>query len=171
MLIYDWSIDEATYMDASVETMMRWLSPGVTLDSMNPYGTMETLPFSLDSPFWRGGASLMGIFTTDHRLSLPSGQPMEATLTTTDGQRQGRVLIKGVRPHIDTPQATVAVAARERLGDSVTFPTLEAMEDTGVCSCHVSGNVARAKIVVPSGADWSLCSGLETVIGGRRGKR
>jgi len=171
VIVYDWSIDEAAYMDVDVETMLRWLSPGVTLDSMNSYGTLDTLPFSLDSPFWKGGASLMGIFGTDHRLSLPSGAPMEATLTTTDGQRQGRVLIKGIRPHIDTSAATVAVAARERLGDNVTFSPLEAMEETGVCSNHVSGNIARAKIVVPSGSEWSLCSGLETMIAGKRGKR
>lgn len=172
LLIYDWSLDEATYADVSVEALVQWLSPGVTLDTINGYGTLDTLPFSLDSPFWRGGAAIMGVFGTDHKLALQTGSPMQATITTTDGQTNGRVLITGVRPAIDTAAATVGVAVRERQGDAVSFGALEAMEDTGVCPAFASGNLVRARVVVPSGATWSgPLSGLETVIPGKMGKR
>lgn len=171
LLIYDWSLDEATYAEVSVEALVQWLSPGVTLDTMNGYGTLDTLPFSLDSPFWRGGASIMGVFGTDHKLALQSGSPMAATITTTDGQTKGRVLITGIRPAIDTAAATVAIAARERQGDAVSFGTAEGMEDTGVCPAHASGHLARAQLVVPSGSSWTVCSGLETLVAGRRGRR
>ncbi len=163
LLIYDWSLDEATFADISVNALVQWLSPGVTLDTMNGYGNMETLPFSLDSPFWRGGSQLLGLFGADDALSLLSGSNMQATLITADGQAAGRQLIKGTRPLIDTTLTTVAVDMREADGDAVAFPAQEAMEDTGICPAHQSGNIARARLIVPAGATWSLAKGIETV--------
>lgn len=162
MMIYDWSLDEATYVDISVEALIHWLSPGVNLDSLDPYGALDDLVFSLDSPFWKGGASLFGIFGTDNTLSLQSGTPMAATITTADGQSKGRVLIGGTRPHVDAPNVTMAIAARERFSDSVTFGTAELMEDTGVCPAHASGNIIRARISIPA-ESWTLAQGIETI--------
>lgn len=163
LLIYDWSLDEATYADLSVETLVQWLSPGVTIDTMNSYGSMETLPFSLDSPFWRGGSQIMGLFLSDHKLSLQSGANMAAAITTADGQRPGRMLIKGVRPHVDASAVTASIAVRERDADPVVFGNAEILEDTGVCPAHVSGNIARARLQIPAAALWTAAKGLETL--------
>lgn len=162
LLIYDWSLDEATFADLTVETLVQWLSPGVTMDTMDSYGTLDELPFSLDSPFWRGGSQVMGLFGTDHRLSLLAGASMAATIVTADGQRDFRALIKGIRPAIDTSAATMALAMRERDADGVSFGPAEAMEDTGVCPQFKSGNIARAKLIVPAGAIWTAAKGLTT---------
>lgn len=170
MLIYDWSLDEATYAEISIEALTQWLSPGVTLDTMNSYGTLDTLAFSLDSPFWKGGSAALGVFGTDHKLSLFSGTNTEATITTGDGQTDARVLVKGTRPTVDTSGALVAISARERLGDTVTFNTAEAMEDTGICPAHASGNIFRARVTIPAGLNWTNAQGIDTVLG-KRGKR
>lgn len=166
LLIVDWSLDEATFADLSVEMLVQWLSPGIDLDSMNPYGTMETLPFSLDAPFWKGGASLFGMFGSDHSLSLQSGTPMAARITTADGQGKGRVFVSGTRPNVDASGVSVAISARERFADSVVFNTAETMEDTGVCPAHASGNLIRAQITIPA-QSWTLAQGLETIAGGQ----
>lgn len=149
LLIYDWSLDEATYADLSIEALMQWLSPGVSLDALDPYGALDALQFSLDSPFWKGGASLFGLFGTDLTLSLQSGTPMVATLTTADGQGKGRLLVTGTRPHVDASGVTVAIAARERVADSVSFNAAESMEDTGICPAWASGNIVRGEITIP----------------------
>lgn len=162
LLIYDWSLDEATYADLTVEALVRWLSPGVDLDSMNSYGTLDTLPFSLDSPFWRGGAGLFGIFGTDHTLSLQAGTPIAATIVTSDGKKQGRRLITGTIPAIDASGVTVEIAARENVTQSVSFNTAESMEDTGVVPAHASGNLFRARINIPA-TTWTLAQGIETI--------
>lgn len=170
LLIYDWSLDEASFADLSAETLVQWLSPGVTLDTMDSYGTLDALPFSLDSPFWRGGAQVMGLFGTDHRLSLLAGASMAATIVTADGQSDFRALIKGLRPAVDTSQATMALSMRERDADAVLFGAAEAMEDTGVCPQFKSGNIARAKLIIPAGATWTAAKGIATEAT-RQGKR
>jgi len=171
LLIYDWSIDEATTADLTVEALVQWLSPGVTLDTMNDYGTLDELPFSLDSPFWRGGSAIMGLFGADHKLALMAGPAMQATFETADGMGDRRVLVTGTKPVIDTASCTVALAARERDGDTVVYATAESLENTGVCPAHVSGNLVRAKITVPAGASWRQAQGLVTLVPGTRGKR
>jgi len=163
MLLYDWTIDEAAVADIDVVAMSKWLTQGVSLDSMDAYGTMDTLPFSLDSPFWKGGAPILSIVGTDSKLAYLSGPNMAATFITADGQVDGqRHLIQSVRPHIDATDLTVEIAARERDGDVIAYADPETMEDTGRVPCWVSGNYFRARVIVPSGSSWTFAKGLDT---------
>lgn len=170
ILLYDWTIDEATYANVDVEELSQWLSLGVTLDAMNDYGTLDDLPYSLDSPFWRGGRQLLGLFGTDHKLAYLQGNNLQAQIETTDGSVGQRVLITGLRPQADTTTAITALAMTERDGDVPAFTPYEAQEDTGVCPQWQSGNLARARIQIPAAANWTFLKGLETVTK-RAGKR
>ena len=167
VLIYDRSLDEATIADISVEALASWITSGVTLDTMNSFGTLDALPYSLDSPFWKAGSSLIGIFGSDHKLAHLQGTPLAATFTTADGQTTQRMLVSGTRPYVDATGAQVAIAMRERDADqssgSVAFPAYEAMEDTGIVPAWASGNIARAKINIPAGEEWTSMKGIETV--------
>lgn len=170
MLIYDWSIDEATIADVPIDSMAQWLTQGMTLDDLGTIATLDELPFSLDSPVWRGGAGLMGVFSTSNTLSHFAGPAMEAVIESSDGQGEGRTFVRGTRPAIDTSNVTVAIAARERDADTVTFGADEAMETTGVCPAHISGNLIRARVTVAEAAVWTLAKGIATDVG-RQGKR
>lgn len=167
VVIYDWTLDEATIADLNIESMVGWITQAVTLDGLNAYGTLDALPFSLDSPFWKGGANIFGVFTTDHKLSFMEGPNLPAYWITADGQSQVRQMLTGTRPAIDSAAATVSLAMRERDADSVIWDTAEAMEDTGVCPAHISGNIARARVDVPGAAFWTVAKGLETMARGR----
>jgi len=165
VLIYDWSIDEAAIAEFSVQALASWLTAGVTLDGMNTYGTLDTLPVSLDSPFWKGGAPLVGIINSDNKLAHFEGTNLEARFVTADGQRDGRrTLVEGIRPHVDTRSVTVEVAAREGDGDTVSFNASESMEDTGIVPAWASGNLARARIKIAAGANWTYAKGMSTEI-------
>lgn len=161
MVIYDWTLDEATFADITAESLIKWLSPGVTLDTMGVYGNLDTLPFSLDSPFWKGGAAVLGLFGSDHSLSLLSGTPMAAQFMTGDGQGKGRAKLRWTTPKVDASGVTVAIAGRERQSDAVTFGPSEAMEETGDVPANVSGNLFRAKINIPA-QTWSQLEGIDS---------
>lgn len=171
IILYDWALEEATIADVPVMAMSQWLTQGVSLDQLGQYADLDHLPFSLDSPVWRGGVGLLGLFGPDNTLSYLNGSPMAAQFITSDGQRLGRTFITGTRPSIDTRKVTVAIAAREADGDPVTFGPSEAMEDTGVCPAHSAGNLLRAKIDVEAGATWSLAQGLGIAEPKKQGRR
>ncbi len=164
VLIYNWVLDEATTAEVTIYALAQWLSKGYSLDELNPFGTLDTLPFSLDSPAWKGGAGLLGLFGADGKLSYLIGSPMEATIETSDGQQRGRVRILSTKPHVDTTDLTVAIAARERDGDLVTYRADEPMEDTGSCPAYAGGNLVRARITIEEGATWTLAKGIEADI-------
>ena len=149
-LIYDRTLQDATIINVSIECQVQWITQGVTLDTMNSYGTLDTLPFSLDSSFWRGGAGLLGIFDTNHKLASFQGQNMAAQIVTADGFKGPSMLVKGTVPMVDATGTTVAIAARERDGDAVTYGASEVMEDTGTVSAWASGRYVRARISVPA---------------------
>lgn len=170
VLIYDWSIDEATFAEITIEAAAAWLTQGYTLDTMNAFGTLDELPYSLDAPFWKGGAPQLAVFDGQHRIGYLQGAVMRAEFETADGQGEQRVLIKATRPHIDTADVTVSVAMRERDSDPVTFPSHERMEDTGEVPAWASGNIARAHIVIGRGSEWTYAKGIKTLLG-RAGRR
>lgn len=163
ILLYDWTLDEASYLDLSTTTLVRWLTGGVTLEGLDAYGDLDSLAFSLDSPAWQGGVPLLGTFGLDYKLSHLNGTPMEACFVTADGQQPGRrSLITATRPHIDTTTVTVEIAARERDGDTVDYRDVETMSDTGSVPAWASGNYARARVVIPEGSTWTLAKGIQT---------
>lgn len=162
VVVYDWAIDEATIIDLPIGALAQWLTQGVSLDALGAFGTLDTLPFSLDSPAWRGGAGLLGVFSaSDDKLSFFSGANMAARITTTDFDLEKRQLIVGAIPYVDTASTTVALAARERDADSVVYGASEAMETTGICPQHKAGSLFRAQINVATGAVWSQIKGLK----------
>lgn len=172
VVIYNWALDEATFADISVEALATWVASGYTLDTINSFGTLDTLPYSLDSPFWKSGASSLGVFQTDHKLSQLAGPLMEAQWTTADGQATQRLLVTATRPYIDATRVEVSVVMRERDSDAVNFADADfaPMEDTGLCGAWSSGNIGRARVWVPSGDVWTCMKGLETkaTVHGRR---
>jgi hypothetical protein len=170
VLIYDWAIDEATFADITIEAIATWLSQGYTLDTMNSFGSLDELPYSLDAPFWKGGTPLLALFNASHQLNYLQGSPMAAEFITADGQGETRALITGTRPHFDTTDITVSVSMRERDADSWLFPAEETMEDTGIVPAWTSGNIARARIRTAAGANWTYGKGISTITksGGRR---
>lgn len=166
ILVYNWTLDEATLISVNVEALAGWLTGSVTLDTMNSYGDLDHLPYSLDSPFWQGGNSILGVFGTDHTLGYLQGPTLAATFETADGMGPTRAFVTGTEPLVDASAVTVAVAMRERDGDAssgvVNFGMQEAMEDTGYVPAHASGNIARARVQIPAGSQWSLMKGVNT---------
>lgn len=165
VLAYDWAKDEASIAvdGVAVKVIANWLTSGTTIDTMNSYGTLDALPFSLDSPFWRGGSAALGIFSTANKLNYFAGANQAATIITADGKAPGRQFIRATRPLIDTSSVTVAVSMRERDGDSIVYGNAESMEDIGICPAHIAGDIGRAKIITTAGAAWTLLKGIETV--------
>lgn len=166
VIIYDWSIQEWSKDDISVLGFVEFITQTVSLDNLDPFGTMETLPFPLDSPFWEGGASILGVFGTDRRLAHFTGDNRAATFETSDfeiadGQH---VYVSGIEPVVDTNSATVSVAVRRQQGDTITFGPDEATADNGIAPQHAEGQFARTRVKIPSGTLWTRAQGINPVL-------
>lgn len=173
ILFYDWTLDEATIVKQQIQDIAAWVSPGYHLDNINSFGPLDDLFVSLDSPFWRGGAPLVGVFDQNGQLGHLSGPNMEALFETQTAERdERRTILTGIRPHIETANLHINISTTESDGVPPTYsPTDWRMEDSGVVSIWESGHSMSARIIVEEGAGWKLFHGMESMIkdgGGRR---
>ena len=166
VMIYNYGLNRWSHCDQySVELMVsRSLSTGYTLDQLDPFGTLETLPFSLDSRVWTGGKLQLAAFDTSHKMGFFSGSTLGATLETSEGNMndKGQAHVVRVWPMVDTSAATITVGRRNRIADAVTWGTPTAMtSSTGSCSLRSTATFHRARVSIPAGTVWTHAQGVQ----------
>lgn len=150
-----------------------------TMEDLDVYGTMEDVPYSLDSPVWVGtGQQLCGAFSSTHDAGWFNGSPMQATVTTTEAQiNEGQnSLVRGYRPMV--PGAALAnisgtILARNTQADmpaSNDNSSGKAPNGRGLIRARVKGRYHRAQLVITD-ANWTDCLGIAEIeavpVGGR----
>lgn len=146
-------------------------STNTTMEDLDIYGTMEAVPYSLDSPIWVGtGHQLFGAFNSDHYAGWFNGTPLPATVTTTEAEiNDGQMtLVRGYRPLV--PGAALAnisgsILARNTPADmpaSNANSSGKAPNARGLIRARIKGRYHRAEIMV-SDPNWSDLQGIEGV--------
>src|SRR5262249_39733871 len=137
---------------------------GYTLEQLDPLGTLETLPYSLDSSYWTGTLSLLLFgFDTNHRSGSFSGATLEAVCETAefnpgDGKRS---VVRGCRPLIDGGAPVVELGARETQQATVAYGAPVGLTPAGLAPVYGSGRYFRARATVPAGSIWNNMQGVD----------
>lgn len=160
--------DELKWSLAEVDTDVLFSSEtqGYTLDSLDDLGTdiddSGVFDESLDSDKWKGGAFRLAAFDQSHKLSFFTGATLGATITTGDLQPAPgfRWQIDGAHILVDGGDARIAVAARERLTDAVTYGAASDMNVNGDCPLRSEGRYQRLRLSLSSSTSWSHVQGL-----------
>lgn len=173
-LCYFWNMGQAgewTHLidGGSYECLFNGVaSDNTTLEDLDIYGTLEDVPFSLDSPVWLGtGSELFGAFDSDHNSGWFNGGNMNARVTTTEAElidgrhsmvRGYNVLVSGAA--LSDIQGTVL--SRDTLAADAA--TNAASQDKtpnarGLIRARIKGAYHRAQIDV-TGDDWTKIVGI-----------
>lgn len=162
-LIYNWQDNK--WSDAAVdhEILCRVFTQGYTLEQLDAFGTLETLPYSLDSLAWTGGLSRLGAFDTSHRLAYFTGSNLAATLETgevplAEGKR---FLTRRIRPLVDGGTITAAVAGRDVLTATSSFGTAQAIETSGVVNLRQHSRYMKFRTSIAAAGTWTHAQGIE----------
>ena len=163
LLIWNWETNRWSHADATVALLFHDHSSGYTLEDLDAFGTLETLPYSLDSRAWSGGLSQLGAFSTDHKSGTFSGANQAATLTTQDFDGKGRrIFVTGFRPIVDGGTVTGSLAYREDQDDAVTTTSAASRGVDGICRIRAEGRYVRARVDVAAGGTWAHAIGVQT---------
>lgn len=180
IIVYNYELKRWSLLQQSTEVMVRALTVGLTLEDLDFYGTLETLPFSLDSRAWTGGRLNLACFDNDHMLALFSGAPLAATMDTSEANLNsaGLAHISRVWPMVDAmptinlppgaidfaadqPPMTVTMGQRNRLAEPVTWRTPSPVTTTtGSAPVRSTAVLQRARIQLPAGAIWQNAQGV-----------
>lgn len=173
VLIYDWQLNQFSYMTQSAAFWGKQVTAGTTLEALDVYGTLEAVPYPLDSRVWEGGQPVIAAVTTDGKLAFLNGTaPLDATLLTSPlhvagpQATQERAFVQGMEPIGEYNDATVRmrVGKREKFSDAVTYTaSISPSARAGIFRCRSSGRLHsfETTITQASGTIWHHAEGLD----------
>lgn len=172
--IYDWNLERWTKAEARIVLHIPAATPGQTLESLDDISaSLDSLPFSLDSKVWQGGAPVLAAFDIDNRLGFFSGNNARAIVTTQEmGDTAGQITtVMEQYPIVDTALLSCAVGTRFRRNDPVVWTNEQTPSfNTGVVKKRSRGRFHRFRTTIEEGALWSHFQGsdVKTITSGRR---
>ena len=169
MLLFHWDTGRWSHAQpGSLELLWSGTAQsGTTLDGLDAYGTLDSLPFSLDSVVWTGVPQpLFAAFDGSHNLGFFSGSSMAATVETSEQAPfpGRRAIVTRVRPMVDgaaTP--SVAIGWRNRLQDAVSYGSAVACDSWGYAPQRINGRYLRGRITIPAASSWDHVLGIDDV--------
>jgi len=164
ILTYNWTDQAWTLAEIESEIIFQALSDGETLDELDPFGTLETLPYSLDSRVWQGGKSQIAGFSDDNKLAFFSGANLAATIETAEVQLNpnGRAYVNSILPITDAANVTMALGTRNLQSATEAFTGDVTVETaTGEASFTNEARFHRARLKIAAGETWTEAVGVK----------
>lgn len=160
LLVYNWSIGRWSFGEVECDLIFRDLTAGYTLEELDAFGTLDGLPFSLDSRAWAGGRLALSAFDPTHSLCRFAGPSLEADLETAETGGDVRIWVSGVRPIVDGGSPTVQLCHRATPQATLSETTLNPVSADGAAHFSLSTRYARARVRIPAGSDWQHAQGI-----------
>ena len=163
LLIYNYLTGMWSRGEMEIECLGSMLSVGYTLEDLDAFGTIDTLPFSLDSRAWAGGGAYVGVVNDEHKLGQLSGSNLQADIETglfAADQDDNRLVVTGIRPHVDASGTTVALGWRDNEHAAVTTTAYRAVGSDRYAPHRQALRYAQVKIRVPAAASWTKAHGF-----------
>jgi hypothetical protein len=135
---------------------------GVAIDmaaSAAALKTVDTLTTTLDDRLYAGGKFLFG-GVRDTRIITFTGINATANIITNDLEYGYNSVLTLIRPSVDNGSASVSVASRRMLDDTITYGSSVTASEEDRCAVRSAGRYHRVSLT-PTGANWSSAIGMD----------
>jgi hypothetical protein len=160
--VYNWVLDRATVLELSVEGVFAGFENSQTLEEVSAvYSNIDTMPFSLDDPRFKGGAPTLYVVQAGVLGVLASTTLLTADLETAQFPMFGMRGARGqaVWPDTDaTAGITVTVRASQRQGDTPETRTGTNLQDSGRIPLQFRGKFLNVGVRIADNS-WSYING------------
>jgi hypothetical protein len=169
LLVYNFNLSKWSYAEVNVDTIASSTaitttsSSGLTLEQLDAYGSIDTLPASLDSFGYTVTSNLL-TGTLGTKIVAFSGSALTANIVTPDLSLNDMPSVMTlIRPVIDGGSCSVQVNSRRRLNQQTDFTgsTYTSNTDNRI-GLRSAGTYHRVK-AIPTGV-WSSAVGLDVTI-------
>lgn len=181
LIIYNYALDKWSTAQISVQYLFRSLTFGKSLEGIGAiYSTLESVPYSLDSPVWAGGQYVLGGFDLTNTMGYLNGTPLLPLIETPqfligDGVNTStdtRSIITVARPAYDGAgcNPAIAIAASDVLSSPLTLGIAVPANAIGACPQRVGGRYFTAHLSLTAPGNFTHLTGVEVemVPAGRR---
>lgn len=160
--VFNWVDRRWSIIDQQCECLFSYITIGYTLEGLDAVsGSLDALPFSLDSRAWTGGKTVLGAFDNTHTLGLFTGAAMTAVIQTAEIRvnSAGRGLIDSISPYVEGGTITARLGWRNGLSDAVMWTVQTSPNPyTGDIDFSLQSQFVRAEVTI-SGV-WTLAHGI-----------
>jgi hypothetical protein len=135
---------------------------GVAIDmaaSAAALKTVDSLVTTLDDRLYKGGKFLFG-GVRDTRIITFTGTYATGSIITNDLEYGYNSVLTLIRPSVDNGSASVSVASRRMLNDTITYGATVTATEEDRCSVRSAGRYHRIALT-PTGANWSSAIGMD----------
>jgi hypothetical protein len=162
LLIYSIDLGKWSYGTTDVSYLSYGFTPSATLEQVDNYNAnLDLIDIPLDSRVWAGG-QLLAMGVREQKIVAISGSIKAAYVVTGDID-VGRSIVTLAKPIVDNGSATVAVASRDLLNQTVEFGTAVAADSENRVSLRSNGDYHRLK-VTPTGSNWKTLVGVDVEV-------
>lgn len=174
-LLFNWRTNKWTHAEVTCEIVYAGISQkSWTIEDLDVFGSIEAVPYSFDSSFWTGAASLLLFgFDAAHKAGAFNGSTLAATIETAEvAPGQGsRALIRSCRPLIDGGSPMVSIGVRENQQTAPVYTSPVSLTGAGLAPLRRSTRYARFRTSMAAGSSWANAQGISDVdarpLGGR----
>lgn len=168
MLIYNYTLQEASYSNQDHVLVGTFISPGFTLEGLDSVSSnIDLLPASLDSESYVSqeqsfGGLVEGPNTNQYRLHTFTGKNLEAIIDTSEQRLGGdlRVRVRKLQTAIEGDDQTIEmqIAGRNRLGITSTFGRRTMITGDGSYMFNGDARYQRARANITG--EWRDATGV-----------
>jgi len=167
LLIYNWLVKKWSSADTTSEYIVSLASSTIALEGLDAYGTIDSLPASLDSRIWSGGKFLFG-GADGAKIVTFTGSNSTANITVGEMEFGYNSIVTNARAQIDNGACSMAIASRKQLNGTVNYSSTVTQNSDGTCPLRSYGRYHRIR-VTPTGT-WTHAISIDvdyTQSGGR----
>jgi hypothetical protein len=121
--------------------------------------TVDSLVTTLDDRLYKGGKFIFG-GVRDAKIITFTGAYATGNIITNDLEYGYNSVVTLVRPSVDNGSATLQIASRKMLDDTITYSTTKTTDQEDRCSVRSAGRYHRISLT-PTGANWNSAIGMD----------
>ncbi len=163
MIVYNYGVDRWSYAEIDHELLFRDLTSSYTMEGLDIFGDMDSLPASLDSDYYKGGLQSLSAFDTDYKMAPFGGANLEAVLETAEIGGMGMSRADGVLPYVDGGTVTIGLKTRDLPTATPVLIGPNAVDRDGLAHFVKVARYNRAQISIAAGGNWSHAQGIDYV--------
>lgn len=166
LLIYDLATQEFVPVMESTSFIIRMSNPALTLEDLDAFGTLDSLPYSLDSNAWKGGRPRIAALNQAYKFGFFDGSVLAAEMDTATLTDNASMLVSWLGSVTDDPDVTLTLGVRDRLADTVAYKDPSTQTGSGRFPVRGRGKCIVARVNHAAGATWTYDRGIEIPPGG-----
>lgn len=171
LLVFDIATGEFVPVLENTSLIVKMSSPALTLEGLSAFGTLDSLPYSLDSAAWKGGRPRLAALDENYRFGFFDGPFLPAEVETATLTDTASMMVTWASPVTDALNVVMTLGVKDRLADELAWKPPARMAASGRVPLRGRGKCLVLRVSIPAGDAWTYLRGIDGLVISKGGPR